>query len=202
MGTVYSQNIMLSENVVFEKKNTVSMSRSNWLATFVIDLLPFESVLDKISTDITDVFETNKNLIAEFRTNHLNKFAEDFMFIGQEIEHLNDTLNSITNTYFEYKTLYKPHSLEQSARNKRAVFDFVGDALSFLFGSATNAQIENIRGHVKVLAKNQKLISHIVKESLTILNITRTQVIKNKQSIYRIEYEIGNIKKLLINHVL
>lgn len=44
--------IFISENVVFHKTNDISTIRGKWLATFIIDLRPFDQFLEKLRNDI------------------------------------------------------------------------------------------------------------------------------------------------------
>ena len=60
---------------------------------------------------------------------------------------------------------------------------FVGSALSFLFGVVSEDELGQIRNSVNVLERNQQSILHVVKESLTILNVSRIQISENRHAI-------------------
>ena len=47
-----TQTLIVYENVAFHKTNEVAITRSKWLATFVIDLKCDENVLSKLSDDL------------------------------------------------------------------------------------------------------------------------------------------------------
>ena len=68
-------------------------------------------------------------------------------------------------------------------RQKCAPFNFIGDIGSFLFGLVIQDEIENIRRNVASLAQNQERIIHVVEDSITVLNMTRTEVSENRQAI-------------------
>lgn len=59
----------------------------------------------------------------------------------------------------------------------------VGKALSFLFGTISEDDLNAIRGSIINLAVNQEKVIHVVEESLTILNTTRVEVAENRQAI-------------------
>lgn len=59
----------------------------------------------------------------------------------------------------------------------------VGKALSFLFGTVSEDDLNAIRGSINNLAVYQEKVIHVVKESLTILNTTRVEVAENRQAI-------------------
>ena len=47
-----TEALVINENVVFHKENEVSITRSKWLFTFVIDLNPYENFLLSLALDI------------------------------------------------------------------------------------------------------------------------------------------------------
>ena len=69
------------------------------------------------------------------------------------------------------------------SKAKRSVLPFVGSALSFLFGVVSEDQLGQIRNSINVLARNQHAVLHVVKESLTILNVSRVQISENRHAI-------------------
>ena len=61
-------------------------------------------------------------------------------------------------------------------RSKRSLLPIVGKALSFLFGTVSEDNLQSIKSKIKK-------ISHVVEESLTLLNDTREHVIQSRQAI-------------------
>ena len=47
--------IKIRETVLFHEMETISMSRSQWIFSFYIDLEPFQSILEKTHTNIRNV---------------------------------------------------------------------------------------------------------------------------------------------------
>ena len=87
--------------------------------------------------------------------------------------------DKLYDTYNAFKVLQRP-------RSKRSLIPIVGKALSFLFGTVSESDLASINRNIGNLAKNQKRISHVVSESLTLLNETRVHVIQNRQTINNI----------------
>ena len=75
----------------------------------------------------------------------------------------------------EHKSLMK--------RSKRAVLPIVGKVLSFLFGTLSSEDLDSIRRNVNVLAQNKQKITHVLQESLSILNVSRIEVAENRKSV-------------------
>ena len=55
--------------------------------------------------------------------------------------------------------------------------------MSTLFGTVSESDLENIDRNIKVLAHNQEQIIHDLDVNLSVLNLTRMQVIENRRSI-------------------
>ena len=52
----------MHENVIFHKANEIALTRSKWLFTFVIDLVPYEQLLSKLSLDVHRASATFDNM--------------------------------------------------------------------------------------------------------------------------------------------
>ena len=46
------QGIVVHDNVIFHKTNEITMTRSRWLVTMVIDLKPYDRFIKKLKVDI------------------------------------------------------------------------------------------------------------------------------------------------------
>lgn len=68
-------------------------------------------------------------------------------------------------------------------RSKRALLPIFGKALSFLFGTVSEDDLNAIKSSINNLAVNQEKEIDVVEESLTILDTTRVEVAENRQAI-------------------
>ena len=98
---------------------------------------------------------------------------------NKELDALRAMTDELYDTYNAFKVLQRP-------RSKHSLIPIVGKALSFLFGTVSESDLASINRNIGNLAKNQKRISHVVSESLTLLNETRVHVIQNRQTINNI----------------
>lgn len=73
------------------------------------------------------------------------------------------------------------------------VFLIVGKALSVLFGTVTNDDIESMRKKLGEVEKNNKVLAQVVRESVSILNVTRLELTKNKADRQFARIKAGNI---------
>ena len=102
----------------------------------------------------TDVIQSQ---MAQFRTEYL---------------HLNSMLDSI-----------KAIATNDNNRKKRALLPFVGDVLSFLFGTVSQGQLDQLKEGLIQLGNTQNNIAHVLKHSLTLINKTNLEVQRNRNTI-------------------
>ena len=177
-----SESVLVKRNVVFQKVNEITTTRSRWLVTFVIDLNPYEQFLTKLENDFITVENSLENIEKMFGTTNSRGFLHpETFFIGaltnfrQELQSLKFLEVHLKNMFSTVKSL--------KVKNKRSILPFIGSALSFLFGTVSEQDLSSIRRNIKTLSKNQNKIAHVVKDSLTILNSTRTAVGENRKAI-------------------
>ena len=60
---------------------------------------------------------------------------------------------------------------------KRSLIPIIGQAAGWLFGLVTEQDISDISKNIKNLASNQQHILHVVQESISILNMSRIEII-------------------------
>ena len=60
-------------------------------------------------------------------------------------------------------------------RNRRGVLDFVGTRLQWAFGTATEAQVDQLQQAVDTARASQKAIVHNVRELITVVNQTQAE---------------------------
>ena len=110
-----------------------------------------------------------------------------------EIASMNISYRNLYNTFATIKLLQD--------REKRSLLPFTWSALSFLFGTMSDADLGSIRRNIGLLNKNQKRIAHVVKESLTVIKTTRTAVSENRVVINKIldQLKYFNAKSKQVN---
>lgn len=162
------------QNVIFQERDKISLTRAMWLVTFAIDLTPYDRAFKFLEESIKDV-----------QTRAKEDFPQEF---------LGDTtfealVNNVNGEFLEVKTKrqkllnkYKDYR-SMEGRSKRAILPFVGDALSYLFGITSEKDLKVVQEAVKELDKTQAHMLHIVKDSISIVNLTRHEVRDNREKI-------------------
>ena len=168
---------MVHENVVFHKTNEVFLNHARWLVTFIHDLRPFEVhvFINKISKDLESSNEIMLTLTEWYRQHNFTTYHSTFKSLNDEIGLLNDT---VKDNFVDYQTLQSDHE-----RSKRSLLPIVGQAMSLLFGTVSDLDLEMIQRSVHDLATNQESIIHNLEQSMTLLNLSRIQIAKNRRAI-------------------
>ncbi|VDI77655.1 Hypothetical predicted protein [Mytilus galloprovincialis] len=153
------EQAFISENVVFDKINSITTTRSNWLVTFVTDLKPFDNFIKKLSNDIVQTAALAQEITRRYDKPEKEGFKNTFSNLRNEFRLLTDTHTSILRIFNDYKALH---------RNKRSVLPIIGKAMHFLFGTLTDSDVSAIKarrgGGEKVMnfaAKYDK-VGHLV----------------------------------------
>ena len=93
----------------------------------------------------------------------------------QELQTLKDTQESIISSYNDYKALGG-----RSERLKRSLLPIGGRILSFLFGTLSESDLDDVR---RAVSRQQQSLIHILEDQMTILNMSRMQISENRQAI-------------------
>ena len=174
----YTSGLVVHENVVFHKTNEVSSNYARWLVTFIHDLRPYEVFIDKINKDLDMTHEIMKTLTDWYRRNNFIGYVFTFESLHDEIGMLNDTYQTVKDNFIDYQSLKS-----DQRRSKRSLLPIIGQAMSLLFWTVSDVDLENIRRSVEDLALNQESIIHNLEQSMTILNLSRVEIAENRRAI-------------------
>ena len=114
----------------------------------------------------------NDSALRDFLEGHLTLFRAEGQQFKNEVAHLKTMFELITQIVGK-----------MPLRQKRSLLPFVGDALSWLFGTASDSQIRKIQEGIGKLKNAQNGIVHVVDHSLTLINQTMTATIENRKAI-------------------
>ena len=170
--------LLTYKNVAFQKTNEVFINDAHWSVTFIHDLMPFSNLISKIKNDLAHVEEILRTITNFYEQSNLTGYVETFESLHIEADLLRDTYISVFNSFTEYQAL----SVDKN-RSQGSILPIIGQLMSSLFGTLSENDLENINRNVRTLATNQKQIIHDLDVSLSVLNLTRSQVVENRRSI-------------------
>ena len=163
-----THGLSMHENVIFHKANEIALTRSKWLFTFVIDLVPYEQLLNKLSLDVHGASATFDSIRQHYDHPEKQGFLNVFKGLEKEINSLRSNKVYVIESYIGYLAI--------QGRLKKSLIPIVGKAVGYLFGTATEGDIKAIQRNIKRLAQNQEEIAHVVDESISVINITRIEL--------------------------
>ena len=70
-----------------------------------------------------------------------------------------------------------------NVRKRRSLLPFIGDITSFLFGTVTGSDLNSVKRNLKLLSNNQQKLTHVMSESLTMLNVSRNEIGENRNKL-------------------
>ena len=170
----FAYRVIIHENVIFHKVNEITTTRARWLVTFVQDLSPFKYFLAGIAADINQAANVTDAIISRYGPKQ-DSFHETLTNLREEVDSLDRTLNGILQSYTNYRSL--------GSRTRRSLILGVGSVLSFLFGTLSESDIEDVRRGINDLSKNQQTIIHVLEEQMSLLNVSRVQIAENRNAI-------------------
>ena len=170
-----SYALIIRENVAFRKTNEISMSRSTWTVTLIVDLKPYKSMLENSLDNLNKIKSLFENRRKKF---HLDKFNVHFQLLEKELSLLNTNRQNIIKSFSQLEMF--------QSRHKRSIFPFIGDIISFIAGTPSENDLKAIRSNIDTLNDNQAKIQHVVKQSLSLINMTHDKMVENRKRINQI----------------
>ena len=145
----------INYGVIFEPESMVKFSTQSWIHSFIFDV-PAASHMALIPPCTLHSYCNHKNQII----NDINKLRRHV------IDSFNATYITATKMVLEQQT--------DSQRPKKAIFSFLGDALNFLTGTATDSELEQINGHINNLKKAMSNLNELYqKQSKSMESFTK-----------------------------
>lgn len=173
----------------------VYASYSSWILSFTIDIEPYDDQLNVLYTEI-EQFHSAFHDLADKRRIHAetrSNWTEHDTFVSKirdEVSRLiAQELQQFMQEYYIMKRLMDDIDLLGSKidkRNKRSLFPFIGTALSNLFGTLSESDLKNVKNALSRLRQSDTQIVHVVRESLSLLNVTHAGVKENRETINRL----------------
>ena len=151
------------------------------MLTFVNDLKPLESFLWNLGSEGFGIERILKRIIDTYSDNNNPTYTPLLQAMGRQLDLVEESLKPVILGLSDLKLL------KSRNRSKRAVIPVVGKALHFLFETLTTADSKVVTSNLKILMTNQEQSMHIIREGLSILNITRAEVRENRKAILKLD---------------
>ena len=186
----YVARVRVDDNVIFNKISDISLSKSPWLLTFVIDLQPYEKFLDRLDLNIANASRLADKILEYYdrqQDGEKESYVNVFRGLKSQLSNIETLHTEISDGYFGYKQLH--------SRKRRSLLPFIGDLSSAVFGTVSEGDLRDIRENVATLASNQQHLSHVVSQSMTLVNLAQFEIKRNRQTINEIVESLDAIDR-------
>ena len=169
------ESILMRRNVAFQRISEITSSRSSWTLTLINDITSFERISTKIAEAIKVAEWAAKIVENSINENRNPRMMDIIQHAKAGVDLLNRTRRVMYGNFAEHKHL--------QSRSQRSLLPGIGEAFGWLFGLSTDRDLSSIRKNIANLARNQKTISHVLTDSLSLLNVSRTEISENRDLI-------------------
>ena len=197
--------IFSQSGTYFVRKTEAYATYNSWIITFTVDIQPYAFALEHLSNEmkgcddaLTSLIQANEQLdkLNQSGLNDFNsaKVRQDALnLLSQEVDQFKREYDNAQNMFHEIKIL----AMKASRVQKQSILPFVGNLLSSLFGTATKSDLQKLKRAFMSLRDSELELTHIVGDSLTLMNKTEMQVKENHDTIQR----LSNVSKLVNNEL-
>ena len=173
------------DGALFVYQNEIILSHDTWLLSFAMKLQPYNEQMSSIRDEIRVIedgvnsYSTELENINSSLSLHFNDHI--LLLFRQELNQLKITFRDIKLNYKEIATIFGQR--HNPSRSKRSLIPVVGSVLSTLFGVVSQGDLRHISGNMNKLIGRTNVLTHILNESLTIMDHTRDEVQANRQAV-------------------
>ena len=183
IGCGLVMTLEIRENAVFVKTNDVSWTRSTWTVAMTLDLRAYQDFMNNLTRDVDEVLRFARRIHTKYDNGHTDNYVTLISSLEGEVQQL----------FSMHQELFSMYTKNKFARPKRGLFNFFGSVLQFLTGTATESDIASVRRSIKKVSRRQEIISHVIEDSITVLNVTRETAVTNRNAIKAIITAVDNL---------
>jgi len=141
-----------------------------------LDLNVYTDFLANVQEEIKNIhsiIEQAKQHYTADRAQNIDSLIRTLTDTQDYLRNLNDTQARIVNSYSDLSSITRP---------TRSILN-LGGVFKFLFGTADDSDVQEIKHGLRAVQSSQKQVLHILEHNLSILNVTRSDVSQNRHSI-------------------
>ena len=175
----------MRDGVLFLYEGQLAVTESSWAITVTI---PFKDLLFDAGTLVNHVKQIRnlthrEPIFKSDRGSNLTDITALTIYTIQD--HVEQLCLRADDLLFRVdlliSTLRNPDIL--STRGRRSILPFVGDISHFLFGTARDVDIKELRTQLRQLGLAEQKVAHIVQKSMTLINTTYFNELEDRRAI-------------------
>ena len=176
--TMNSSQTDLGESVIFQAVLQAYLTRHSWIITAHISLRNLEHHRKPFNRQLTKTQQFLRPL-----DQHPSAPTQLLPTLQLELSNIQDIYNSGETTITSAIKLLQSNQPQTHIHCRRSLLPFLGDALSWLTGTATTKDIHSIKTRINQLITTQTSQHNTLVHFVSILNITRYATQVNRHSI-------------------
>ena len=180
----------LTESVIFHPVGQIQTSKSSWIVSSAIDFGPY-------TTAVTNLKIYSRNILASIdqfqRRIHLDKMHEHLVRLT--LYDVNRSITEINEAHDKFSDLTGMIHNDNN-RHKRSLLP-LGGLFSFLFGTADQNDLDEIKKDVKTIYDNQMKQAEVLGDIVSITNVSRTLINENREKIIGMIHNIESLQESL-----
>ena len=173
-----SSQVKPRESVIFQPILQAYPTRHSWIITAHISLGNLEHHWKLFSRQLTRTQQFLRSL-----DQHPSAPAQLLTTLQLELSNIQDMYKSSETTITSAIDLLNSNKLQTKTCCKRSLLPFLGDALSWLTGTATTRDIHSIKSRINQLIATQTSQCSTLVHIVLVLNVTRYAMQVNRHSI-------------------
>ena len=159
-----------NQNLYVQHTATKFTIESRWLISSQIDVEPYHRQVESIIKHITELNEFVQHCTSQAPGAKQEDLLSSLKYSKLQISFANDKIKNIQQKLGLLTSMIDRHS---DTRTKRSLLPFLGNILGSITGVATEADVRKINDHLKYLETQDRSLTHIVQDSITVVNATR-----------------------------
>ena len=180
----------LTESVIFHPVGQIQTSKSSWIVSSAIDFGPY-------NTAVANLKVYSRNIIASIdqfqRSMTLDRYHTHL--IRLTLYDVNSSINEINEAHDKFLNLTGMIQNDNS-RHKRSLLP-LGGLFHFLFGTADQNDLDEIKRNVKTIYDNQVKQTEVLSDIISITNVSRTLINENREKINGMIHNIESLQENL-----
>ena len=180
-----SSNVPTDPGHLFIPVGSMFPSYSSWAITVTLNVAPYQKRLEDLSVAQQNV----KTLVQKVEGQNLTvDLQANILQLVMAQSQLKDVANGLQHSFGDILYPFKTHdnvvtATAHSKREKRGLINGMGNLLSYLFGTATESEIQHLANNVQLLNQKDLILAHQFNGTLTVLNATRIGMMQNRQAL-------------------
>ena len=160
------------ENIFLQHEAIRYTSESKWISLFPLEINVYNAHLDGVRLHQRQINRYLGYCENEAKENDNNEIRSILRLLRGQMQYVTNKCHNLREHMNTFKKMLTP----DPPRTKRSLFPFLGNILHGLAGVPTEDDMNRFNQHLNELELHDNELTHIIKDSLTIVNVTKYQL--------------------------